>query len=91
MQSPLDALTHRKFNNDPRPINIILLCVGFAIGVVLVAYVGYQSRSIDRQRLEDEAEGARVSLMPGADQRVLEDHHPVPVHQCDGANGQQPH
>lgn len=63
----LDALTHHAFNNNPIPVNIILLSTAFAIGVLLVGYVWYQSRSIERDDLEEEAEEAREVLMPGAD------------------------
>ncbi|KAH0395171.1 MFS general substrate transporter, partial [Aureobasidium melanogenum] len=63
----LDALTHHAFHNNPIPVNIILLSTAFAVGVVLVGYVWYQSRSIEREGLEEEAEEAREVLMPGAD------------------------
>ncbi|KAI4844720.1 MFS general substrate transporter [Aureobasidium sp. EXF-8845] len=63
----LDALTHHAFNNNPIPVNIILLSTAFAVGVLLVGYVWYQSRSIERDDLEEEAEEAREVLMPGAD------------------------
>jgi MFS family permease len=63
----LDALTHHAFHNNPIPVNIILLSTAFAVGVLLVGYVWYQSRSIERDDLEEEAEEAREVLMPGAD------------------------
>lgn len=63
----LDALTHHAFNNNPIPVNIILLSVAFVVGVLLVGYVWYQSRHIERDDLEEEAEEARETLMPGAD------------------------
>ncbi|KAH0027617.1 MFS general substrate transporter, partial [Aureobasidium melanogenum] len=63
----LDALTHHAFHNNPIPVNIILLSTAFAVGVLLVGYVWYQSRSIEREGLEEEAEEAREVLMPGAD------------------------
>jgi hypothetical protein len=44
-----------------------LLSTAFAVGVLLVGYVWYQSRSIERDDLEEEAEEAREVLMPGAD------------------------
>ena len=80
MQSPLDALTHKTFNNDPVPVNLILLCTALVVGIVLVGFVWRRSRTMDRERLELEAEGARESLIPGADERVHEDRHPVDVH-----------
>jgi MFS family permease len=63
----LDALTHHAFNNNPVPVNIILLSTAFAVGVTLVGYVWYRSRSIERDALEEEAEEAREVLIPGAD------------------------
>ncbi|CAD0098732.1 unnamed protein product [Aureobasidium mustum] len=63
----LDALTHHAFHNNPIPVNVILLSTAFAVGVVLVGYVWYQSRTIEREGLEEEAEEAREVLMPGAD------------------------
>ena len=59
MQTPLD--------NDPTPVNIILLVIAVVIGVTLVGYVGWQNRKIQRKRLEDEAEGAATSRMPGGE------------------------
>lgn len=71
----LDALTHQRFGNDPVPVNVILLSVAAAIGIVLVAYVWRKSRALERERLEVEAEGAGEVLMPGADvEDTLRDH-----------------
>ena len=85
-QSGLDALTHGRFNNDPKPVNIFLLVSAFVVGVALVGYVWSKSRSIERAELEAEAEDAdeNVALMPGHDERVHEDHHPVDVHAEEG-------
>jgi hypothetical protein len=44
----------------------MLLGLAFIIGCVLVSFVWTKSRKIDRQILEDHAEGAREVLMPGA-------------------------
>ncbi|KAL8686191.1 MAG: hypothetical protein Q9218_007282 [Villophora microphyllina] len=63
-QSGLDALTHKGFRGDPIPVNIILLVLALVVGVALVGFVWYQSRKIERDRLEDEAEGATEQLMP---------------------------
>lgn len=63
----LDALTHRRFGNDPVPVNVMLLSLAFAVGVVLVGFVWSRSRAMQRERLEVEAEGASEVLMPGAD------------------------
>lgn len=70
----LDALTHRTFDNDPTPVNIILLSIAFVIGVVLVGYVWHKARNMERNELEDEAEEAREVLMPGADARTNREH-----------------
>jgi hypothetical protein len=52
----------------------------------LVGYVWRKSRSRERAELEAEAEDAdeNVALMPGHDERVHEDHHPVDVHAEEG-------
>ncbi|KAL1305682.1 hypothetical protein AAFC00_007275 [Neodothiora populina] len=63
----LDALTHKQFRNDPVPVNVILLSAALLVGVVLVGYVWRESRVMERDGLEDEAEAARETLMPGAD------------------------
>ncbi|KAI9815594.1 MAG: hypothetical protein M1832_005455 [Thelocarpon impressellum] len=66
-QAGLDALTYKVFNRDPRPVNGLLLGLALVVGVALVAYVWIRSRSLRRERLEDEAEGAAETLMPGAE------------------------
>jgi MFS family permease len=66
-QAGLDALTHKVFNNDPIPVNIVLLGSALAVGVVLVGYVGRKSYTMHRQKLEEEAESAQETLMPDAD------------------------
>ncbi|ROT40088.1 FMP42 protein [Sodiomyces alkalinus F11] len=55
-QSGLDFLFHQTFHGDPVPVNVMLLAVGFAVGVVLVTFVGIKSRGIRRKLLELEAE-----------------------------------
>jgi len=63
-QSALDAATHKRFHNDPTPINAILLSLGVLIGLVLVGYVWTKSGKIARENLEEQAEGARERLIP---------------------------
>ncbi|KAL8810549.1 MAG: hypothetical protein Q9200_002495 [Gallowayella weberi] len=63
-QSALDALTHKRFKGDPIPVNVMLLAVALVVGLVLVGFVWYKSGKLDRDRLEDEAEGATESLIP---------------------------
>ncbi|KAK7725385.1 hypothetical protein SLS57_003862 [Botryosphaeria dothidea] len=67
LQSGLDALTHRTFNKNPVPVNIILLTTAFAVGVALVTFVSWKSKVIHRERVEEDAEDAREVLMPGAE------------------------
>ncbi|KAF1351293.1 major facilitator superfamily domain-containing protein [Delphinella strobiligena] len=62
-----DALTHNQFKNDPIPVNIILLFLALLVGVALVAYVWRRAYAMEREKLEEEAEGSTEVLMPGAD------------------------
>ena len=71
----LDALTHKQFHNDPVPVNIVLLSLALLVGIALVGYVWRQSRNMERESLEVEAEGAGETLMPGADEEdTLREH-----------------
>ena len=63
-QSGLDALTHRVFDSDPVPVNLILLSAVFAVGVVLVGYIYRKSLIMARDYLEEEAEEAIEAVMP---------------------------
>lgn len=65
-QSALDALTHKVFGGNPIPVNVILLSAAFVVGSVLVGFVGYQSRHMARERLEEEAEEATEATIPAA-------------------------
>ena len=67
LQSPLDAATHTAFKNDPVPVNVLLLSVAVVVGVALISYVGWKSRNMAREKLEDEAEGAREEQIPFGD------------------------
>lgn len=66
-QSALDALTHKVFNNDPRPVNLILLGIAVVVGVALVMFVYKKSTSSAKAELRAEAEAAEERLMPGAE------------------------
>ena len=79
-QAGFDNLTHGPFKNNPIPVNVLLLSVAVVVGIALVSYVWIRSYNIERERLEEEAEGAHETLIPGADQRAEEDHHPIDVH-----------
>lgn len=70
-QAGLDALTHKAFDNDPVPVNMLLTGTNLAIGTALAGYVGRKSYTMARVLLEQEAEGAREVLMPNVlDQRT---------------------
>jgi len=66
-QSALDALTHKAFDNNPVPVNLILLVTAFVVGTTLVIFVKRKSAALDKKDLRAEAEGAEESLMPGAE------------------------
>lgn len=68
-QSLLDALTHKVFDNDPIPVNLILLGVAVIVGVSLVGFVYKKSRKLSKEALNEEAFAAQEHerLMPGAD------------------------
>ncbi|ETN46836.1 uncharacterized protein HMPREF1541_01025 [Cyphellophora europaea CBS 101466] len=64
VQSPLDALTHKTFKNNPIPVNATLTGLAVVVGTGLVSYTYIKSRNLARAKLEDEAEGATERLMP---------------------------
>lgn len=57
-QPALDYLLHATFGGDPVPVNLLLMGLGLAVGVALVAFVGYQVRGLRRKMLELEARRA---------------------------------
>ena len=63
-QSALDALTHRAFERDPLPVNVLLEVVALVVGVALVWYVGWKARGMSRSELEAEAEESVELPMP---------------------------
>ena len=69
LQAPLDAATHQQFGDDPVPVNVMLLVTAVVAGTAVIGYVGWRSRTMARDKLESEAEGASESLMPGAESR----------------------
>lgn len=69
-QSLLDTLTLKIFKGDPIPVNVGLLTTAFVIGVSLAGFVGYKARSLERQKLEVEAEISGETIMPGARESV---------------------
>lgn len=66
VQAGLDALTHKAFADDPIPVNVILLAAALVSGVALVGYVWRKSLTLEREKLEQEAEGAEETLIPGS-------------------------
>ena len=66
LESPLDAATHTVFKNNPIPVNAALTSVALLVGTTLVIYIYWRSRTMKRDLLEEEADGARESLMPTA-------------------------
>ena len=66
LESPLDAATHTVFKNDPVPVNAGLTSIALVVGTTLVIYVYWRSRTMKRDLLEEEADGARESLVPTA-------------------------
>jgi multisubunit Na+/H+ antiporter MnhC subunit len=66
LESPLDAATYLLFHQNPVPVNVILLSLAFVVGSALVSFVSVRSWNIRRDRLEDEAEGAREALITTA-------------------------
>lgn len=60
-------MTHKVFDNDPRPVNIMLLSVAVCVGLALVIFVGKKSASTAKADLRAEADAAEERLMPGAE------------------------
>lgn len=65
-QSALDALTHKVFDGNPVPVNIMLLLIALTIGASLTTFVWRKSRSLGKAELRAEADEASEHLMPGA-------------------------
>lgn len=65
-QSGLDALLHKVFNENPVPVNVILLSAALVVGATLSGFVAYKAYHIKRDGLEEEAEHSRETIMPGA-------------------------
>ncbi|KAF2720858.1 MFS general substrate transporter [Polychaeton citri CBS 116435] len=74
-QAALDALTHGAFRDDPVPVNIILLCTALVVGTALVAFVWRKSYTMEREKVEEEAEAASEVLMPGAREEEVDRPH----------------
>lgn len=68
-QSGLDVLTHKTFGGSPLPVNVGLMTLGFCAGIALAVFVGVKAYSLKREMLEEEAEEARETIMPFAQER----------------------
>jgi len=66
-QSALDALTHKGFDGNPVPVNLILLAVSLTVGISLTWFVWRQSNKLSKKELRAEADEASEHLMPGAE------------------------
>ncbi|KUJ22750.1 MFS transporter-like protein Fmp42 [Mollisia scopiformis] len=65
-QSGLDALLHKVCKGNPVPVNVGLLSAAAVVGIALCVFVGWKAYYFRRDRLEEEAEHAGETLMPGA-------------------------
>lgn len=65
-QYPLNTLTNGPYNNNPTPVNVLLLIVALVVGLMLIAYVWRNSDPTKREKLEGEADEAREVLIPDA-------------------------
>ena len=64
IQSALDAMTHKVFDGNPIPVNVILLGSVVVVGAALVGYVWTKRNQMRREALEEEAEDANESRLP---------------------------
>jgi hypothetical protein len=60
-------LTHKTFNNNPVPINLILLAIALTVGVSLTIFVWRKSKVVNKEALAQEADATSEHLMPGPD------------------------
>jgi len=65
-QSGLDALLHKVCNGNPVPVNVGLASAAAFVGIALCVFVGWKAYYFRRNRLEEEAEHAGETVMPGA-------------------------
>ncbi|KAI9743126.1 MAG: hypothetical protein M1818_003421 [Claussenomyces sp. TS43310] len=65
-QSGLDALLHKVCRGNPVPVNLGLLLGAFVVGIALCSFVGVKAYGMERDALEEEAEDAGETIMPGA-------------------------
>jgi hypothetical protein len=70
----MDALTHKTFNNNPVPVNIMLLSVALVVGCALTIYVSRKSKYMGKEALRAEAEAAPQQTMPALPQIETRDY-----------------
>ena len=66
-QSLLDALTFHAFHNDPVPVDLVLMALVLIVGLAVTGYVWRQSKHIEREFLEQEADEAEERLIPNGE------------------------
>jgi hypothetical protein len=74
LQTPLDALTHQTFHDNPVPVNIMLLSVALVVGVALTLFVWRESKIMSKEQLQAEAEAAVEQPMPSLPQIETRDY-----------------
>jgi hypothetical protein len=64
LQTPLDAVTHKVFDENPVPINLILLAIAMTVGATLTTFIYKKSKFMSREALRREADAASEHLIP---------------------------
>jgi hypothetical protein len=67
-------LTHKAFDKNPIPVNIMLLSAALVVGGALTIFVWRQSKVIGKQQLRAEAEAAPEQSMPALPQIETRDY-----------------
>jgi multisubunit Na+/H+ antiporter MnhC subunit len=64
LQTPLDAITHKKFGGNPVPINLILLAIALTVGTTLTTFIYRNSKFLTADTVRREADDASEHLIP---------------------------
>jgi hypothetical protein len=70
----MDALTHKTFDNNPVPVNIMLMSTALVVGSALTVYVSRESKYMGKEALRAEAEDAVEHAMPALPQIETRDY-----------------
>lgn len=70
----MDALTHKTFDNNPVPVNVMLTSAALVVGSALTIYVSRKSKDMSKEALRAEAEEAVEHTMPGLPQIETRDY-----------------